>query len=211
MQRLAGFRQDSGLSAAIYTQTTDVETEVNGLLTYDRAVIKMGLERTLGANRKAFLPAPEVRVVVPTSQASGIDWRYTTQAPKVGWEKEGFDDASWQSGPGGFGARGTPGAVVRTDWRTPQIWLRRSFDLAGPVPGGLELLIHHDEDAEVYLNGVLALRVPGYTSDYEPLPISKQAAAALRQGRNLIAVNCIQTRGGQYIDVGIAQVIEAAK
>lgn len=30
-----------GLSAAVYTQTTDVEVEVNGLMTYDRAVIKM--------------------------------------------------------------------------------------------------------------------------------------------------------------------------
>jgi beta-galactosidase/beta-glucuronidase len=33
--------KDNGLAAAIYTQTTDVETEVNGLMTYDRAVIKM--------------------------------------------------------------------------------------------------------------------------------------------------------------------------
>ncbi len=30
-----------GLSAAVYTQTTDVEIEVNGLMTYDRAIIKM--------------------------------------------------------------------------------------------------------------------------------------------------------------------------
>jgi hypothetical protein len=30
-----------GLSAAIYTQTTDVEIEVNGLMTYDRKEIKM--------------------------------------------------------------------------------------------------------------------------------------------------------------------------
>src|SRR5690606_20720821 len=35
-----------GLSAAVYTQTTDVEIEVNGLITYDRKVIKMP-ERTL--------------------------------------------------------------------------------------------------------------------------------------------------------------------
>lgn len=28
-----------GISAAIYTQWTDVETEVNGLLTYDRALV----------------------------------------------------------------------------------------------------------------------------------------------------------------------------
>jgi beta-galactosidase/beta-glucuronidase len=30
-----------GLSAAVYTQTTDVEIEINGLMTYDRAVLKM--------------------------------------------------------------------------------------------------------------------------------------------------------------------------
>ena len=31
----------SGVSAGVYTQTTDVEIEVNGLMTYDRKVIKM--------------------------------------------------------------------------------------------------------------------------------------------------------------------------
>jgi beta-galactosidase/beta-glucuronidase len=34
-----------GLSAAIYTQTTDVEIEVNGFVTYDRAVEKMDFEK----------------------------------------------------------------------------------------------------------------------------------------------------------------------
>ena len=33
--------KDKGVSAAVYTQTTDVEGEVNGLMTYDREVIKM--------------------------------------------------------------------------------------------------------------------------------------------------------------------------
>ena len=33
-----------GLSASVYTQTTDVETETNGLMTYDRKVDKMGYE-----------------------------------------------------------------------------------------------------------------------------------------------------------------------
>ena len=32
---------DRGFSAAVYTQTTDVEGEVNGLMTYDRKVIKI--------------------------------------------------------------------------------------------------------------------------------------------------------------------------
>ncbi|MEO1968353.1 MAG: sugar-binding domain-containing protein [Sphingomonadaceae bacterium] len=36
--------KDDGLSASVYTQTTDVEGEVNGLLTYDRAVAKIPAE-----------------------------------------------------------------------------------------------------------------------------------------------------------------------
>src|SRR5690606_15232549 len=35
---------EKGLAAAIYTQTTDVEGEVNGLMTYDRKVVKFDPE-----------------------------------------------------------------------------------------------------------------------------------------------------------------------
>ena len=35
--------KDQGLAAAVYTQATDVETEVNGLMTYDRKVIKFNI------------------------------------------------------------------------------------------------------------------------------------------------------------------------
>lgn len=42
---------DGGLAAAVYTQTTDVEIEVNGLMTYDRAVIKMDPGQVAELNR----------------------------------------------------------------------------------------------------------------------------------------------------------------
>jgi beta-galactosidase/beta-glucuronidase len=42
----------SGFSAAIYTQTTDVEIEVNGLMTYDRKVIKLDESRIRKVNRE---------------------------------------------------------------------------------------------------------------------------------------------------------------
>jgi hypothetical protein len=47
--------KESGLSATVYTQITDVETETNGLLTYDRKINKMGVENVFKANND-FLP-----------------------------------------------------------------------------------------------------------------------------------------------------------
>jgi beta-galactosidase/beta-glucuronidase len=44
----------NGLAAAVYTQTTDVEIEVNGLMTYDRNVVKMDLARVAEANRRVY-------------------------------------------------------------------------------------------------------------------------------------------------------------
>lgn len=39
-------------SGAVYTQTTDVEGEVNGLLTYDRKKMKVDAKRVREANRR---------------------------------------------------------------------------------------------------------------------------------------------------------------
>ena len=44
-------RETAGLSAAVYTQITDVETEANGLMTYDREVLKVDLHRVSEANK----------------------------------------------------------------------------------------------------------------------------------------------------------------
>jgi len=45
---------EGGLSAAVYTQTTDVEIEVNGLMTYDRAMIKMDAKKITAANKSLY-------------------------------------------------------------------------------------------------------------------------------------------------------------
>lgn len=51
MDQVEQLMKYKGLSVAIYTQTTDVEHEVNGVLTYDRAFEKMDLERIKSANQ----------------------------------------------------------------------------------------------------------------------------------------------------------------
>jgi hypothetical protein len=196
-------RESEGLNAAIYTQLTDVETEANGLLTYDRAVIKVDLDQVAQANRGKAPPLPEPRTLLPTSEKDGQPWRYTTDKPaNDNWSKPDFKDSAWKQGPGGFGTDGTPGAIVRTEWNTPDIWLRREFTLdAAPVSP--ILLMHHDDDAEVYINGVLAVKAPRYVGSYDEFDIAPAARATLKPGKNVIAVHCHQTVGGQYIDVGI--------
>lgn len=206
LKRVHELKEKQGLSAAVYTQTTDVETEINGLMTYDRAVIKMDVDRVAAINKGDTSKMSKTRVVVPTSQEKGIIWHYTFDKPAAGWEKPGFDDTAWKEGPGGFGTKGTPGAVVRTEWKTDDIWIRREFTLPEGKYDNLWLNVHHDEDAEIYLNGVLAAKVSGFVTDYGEITISPEARAALKAGKNTIAVKCHQTAGGQYIDVGLVEV-----
>ncbi len=200
-----------GLAAAVYTQTTDVEIEVNGLITYDRRIIKMDPEVVGPVNEDLLGPVPSVRVVVPRALAKegGWDrpeppvWRYTTEKPAEGWEKADFDDSGWKDGPAGFGTEGTPGAIIGTKWDTPEIWIRRTFDWKDDAAGELALEVHHDEDAEVHLNGTLVAKLEGFTTSYVFVPLTAEHRDVLTKGSNTIAIHCKQTRGGQYIDLGI--------
>lgn len=195
----------NGLAAAVYTQTTDVEIEVNGLMTYDRKVMKIDPRVLHAINRRVFLPPPETRVLVPTSEQQPQTWRFTTDEPGQDWEQPGFNDANWSHAPGGFGTRGTPGAVVGTEWNSRDIWLRRTAHIDNPS-GRIFLRMHHDEGAEVYINGQRVLQTTGWTVGYTEFgPID---SSMLRQGDNLIAVHCRQTTGGQFIDLGIVELIE---
>ena len=201
-----------GLAAAVYTQTTDVEVEVNGLMTYDRSVVKMDADKISAAARKLYLPAPKVTTLVPTSEKDAQTWRYTTDKPGENWHQSSFDDSSWKSGPGGFGEPTTPGSHVKTVWKSNDIWLRRSLDLPAdwkPQTGReYAVRIHHDEDTEIYFDGHLIARTTGFTTDYVEVPLDAEAVKKLHGGKSTLAVHCHQTGGGQYVDVGLVEISE---
>ena len=203
MQRLRPL-VDAGLSAAVYTQTTDVEGEVNGMMTYDREVLKFDEDKLCEAHQCLPLPPPVAKTVIATSQQRPQSWHYTTTQPADGWQQPDFDDSAWQEGQGGFGLENTPGAVVRTKWNTPDIWLRRTFEIDKPLEGKPGLQLHHDEDVEVYLNGKLVFQDGNYTTDYIHVTLNND----LPPGRYTMAVHCHQTMGGQYIDVGVVEFVE---
>ena len=72
-------------AAAVYTQTTDVETEVNGLMTYDREVLKIDEERIRKANRKMIESNSETTgILMPRSQqGSGHDELYNAYGMRI--------------------------------------------------------------------------------------------------------------------------------
>jgi len=176
---------------------------------YDKAVWQKYASRdNTHASGWAPMPkvvAPVLKMLVPTAREDDkIKWQHTTAKPVDGWFQADFKPAGWKEGLAGFGALNPPGSVIRTTWNTDDIWLRREVTVPEFGGGNLLLVMHHDEDVQVYINGVLAATAEGFTEDYENVPIKPQAAQTIKSGKNTIAIHCHQTRGGQYIDLGIA-------
>jgi len=71
----------SQLSAAIYTQTTDVEIEINGLMTYDRAIVKMDADRIAQAAAKLYQPRPPLDPQAQALVSTLAYWRFEDGQP----------------------------------------------------------------------------------------------------------------------------------
>jgi hypothetical protein len=177
----------------------------------DRALWKKwsSADKTKAGNWAPLPEPPQVTEIVATSRQTPVNWRYTTEKPAEDWVQPQFDASGWKEGPAGFGTEGTPGSVVRTTWNTGDIWLRRTFTMPEAPGSNLQFYVYHDEDVEIYVNGVLAAAENGFTTGYVTLEMRPAAQAFLKPGAKItLGVHCHQTEGGQGIDVGLANVIE---
>ena len=218
--RLAGLAR-MGLAGAVYTQTTDVEGELNGYLTYDRKVLKFDaavLSKAhakvyAAARRSATVPHGKIRSVVYSPACA--EWAWTTGDAPDGWTAPSFDDSSWARGKAGFGNANIvkdhgDTAKVATTWSTPVIRLRRVFQSDGAKGfAAVTLNMFHDEDVVVWLNGERLFCAKGYNSAYEPFPVDAELfSRLLRVGANTLAVEVRQTVGGQYFDLSLEAEME---
>jgi hypothetical protein len=163
-------------------------------------------DETRAANWAPMPTPPKITMVLPAADTRPAVWDYTTAKPAGDWMSLNFNDSTWAQGESGFGTAGTPGAIIGTIWQTGDIWLRREVDLPAPDHDELQAWLHHDEDVEVYINGVLAIRAGGFVSGYDVFPLTPEGRAALKPGKNLLAIHCHQTTGGQYVDLGFVRV-----
>ena len=205
--RLQELQQEKGLWMSVYTQITDVEQECNGILTYDRKVLKVSPEQQAVMKAKILRTIncryqDATTIVAAGDQNSSIQWRYTNTEPAEDWYTTDFDASSWKTGYAGFGGGG------RTAWSSSDIWIRRTFTINSFDTSRLQdlrLWLFHDEDAEIYINGVLAAKMTGYNTKYELWPMLPAGLQALKLdgSSNVIAIHCKQTTGGQFIDCGL--------
>jgi beta-galactosidase/beta-glucuronidase len=197
-----------GVSSAIYTQITDVENEVNGMMTYDRSVIKMDQKRVRNIADQLYAVKPgffNVNEVIPTSQKSGQEWRYVSQIPADGWEKQKYDDKDWKIGEGGFGDPKDSNPVIRTEWKDRELWLRKSFTYDGEMNEPLYIQIYHQFESEthIYLNGDLIAEGPEHSNAYTFIKLDDKAKSLLKSGENILAVYCKNNGRRAYFDAGL--------
>lgn len=112
------------------------------------------------------------------------EWKFSLKRPADGWFQTGFDTSDWKQATGGFGTRTTPNARVGTVWNSKNIWLRKTFEIDN-VPTKPALLIHHDEDARVYLNGMLLAELEGYSTNYKVVNVPEGKRSRIKTGRLL--------------------------
>jgi hypothetical protein len=210
---------DSYVTDDIHSGGMHARPVVGGLfvkLLSDRAMWKKWSAGDLvHASNWAPMPSqPKIEYIFGNPSTDAGLWKYATTAnppASQDWTKPDFDDSSWKSGAGPFGNWAPDNVPVRTSWTdTPgDIWIRRTITLPEDATGQLTFMVYHDEDVEIYVNGVLAAEDAGYNSLYEPLDISAEALALLKPGATItLAAHVRQTTGGQGVDIGIARILK---
>lgn len=146
----------------------------------------------------------EMKPIVPTSQQGDWKGRWTTAKPSGNWTAADFDDSSWKEDAGAFGTRENE-PTAKTQWGTPEIWVRRAVDIDANDLDGRPVYIEfsNDDDAVFYVNGVKIYSTGSTCNKNKIIELPSEAKAALKPGKNLIAAECINPVGNGLLDFGL--------
>lgn len=180
-----------GLSAAVYTQTTDVEGEVNGLMTYDRKVVKMDPDLLRIMHAPLYSKDPrKVKDIVPDSEVKKQNILFSEESLGEGWQTGAGTDR--------FKKAEAPLTVLKGK----SISSVSSFVL-DEIPEGISLRILAYGDVKVWLNGkvVLDKRIIS-KRHYEDFNIS-EFKGYLKKGKNTLAVETGEFEIKAELDYGL--------
>lgn len=180
-----------GLSAAVYTQTTDVEGEVNGLLTYDRKVIKMNTDLLRILHAPLYSKDPvKVENIISDSEVKKRTIRFSEGIPGEGWQNGTYED------------RFKKAEAAITVLKGKSIASVSSFIL-DKIPDGISLRILAYGNVKVWLNGKLVLDKRIISKrHYEDFNIS-EFKGYLKKGENKLAIETGEFEMEAEFDFGL--------
>ncbi|NCD72321.1 glutaminase family protein [Mucilaginibacter agri] len=149
--------------------------------------------------------AASYRTILPAADETPYTCKYVETAPQQNWANADFNDAEWKTGKGPIS---DDKAVAKTMWTSKDIWVRRSFNYKKSAINKLYLKLHHDDDAEIFLNGEKIYTRSGANGDLEYYVLPDDVAGKLKDGENVLAMHCTNTGGGAWIDAGLVDELK---
>lgn len=152
------------------------------------------LYRFLGEETKNY------NVLLPSTAQESYQASYSFDKPADGWNQDNFNDVNWKKGDAPFG----DSKQAKTKWTTDDLYYRRTFDISKINSSQKYLILNHDDNVVVYLNGKEIYQKEGYVHQFIYIPLS---AGVLKAGKNVLAIHIKNTAGGRYLDAGIVEEI----
>lgn len=180
-----------GLAAAIYTQTTDVEAEVNGLMTYDRKVIKLPITFAQVLHSNLYNKTKKANFIVEDAEINSNKKQLTQHNLGKNWELNAEHNKT-------FKLVDFPNHLSETK----AVYSYQEFDLKD-IPENLALKFYGNGDVIVYLNGTEIfsnyLRTKRHYDDINLSTHSK----FLKKGKNILAIEVKNPTEDGAFDYGL--------
>lgn len=178
-----------GLAAAIYTQTSDVEAEVNGLLTYDRKRLKVDEAEAIALHSKLYEKYSKAEFLVPDSEISPSNLYTSSTQPGHGWHV--------RAAAADFKPSVGPLKLKKGD----SIWAVNKFTLSHK--DNLAMKIYAQGQLKIYLNGSLVYENEILTKrHYDELNLS-EFSEKMKRGENTIALELKNATADSEFDFGL--------
>ena len=195
-----------GLSAAVYTQTTDVEGEVNGVMTYDREVLKLDPKETRALMEPLYEPWWNKHVLIWDAEHEVQHWKVSFKEPEANWYKADYDDFHWTSKAAPFSAEDVnPFLPPTTKWDSEALYARKSFSIAS-IPANLFLKYYAPKaKVKLYLNGELITELEdgGGRKRHYTHVLLEGASEHLKVGENVLSVEATGQEPIRAFDLGL--------
>ncbi|MCF2657980.1 DUF4965 domain-containing protein [Parabacteroides distasonis] len=151
-----------------------------------------------------FMGTEELSLIPILETAAKEKWTasITEKEPAKGWNEVNFNASSWKEELAAYGTDRMPN--VTTPWLSPDIWVRRTFELSEDLTGQVIYLEYsHDDGFELYLDGQELVNTGYSWNNNVMLKLSEEETNLLKPGKHVLAAHCNNKVGEALVDFGL--------